>query len=101
MGLKYCTDDGITKFALLPRKMVLTSTVIKTEDRLYHNQTCDALDNLEHAQRKSFQRGYSRHVFTEKKTSIVLLEYNQIVLKLVFLHKHIIFQVCQRITKTL
>ena len=66
MGLKYCTDDGITKFALLPRKMVITSTVIKSEDRLYHNQICDALDNLEHAQGKSFQRGYSRHVFTEE-----------------------------------
>ncbi len=101
MGLKHCTDDGMTKFALLPRKMVINSTVLKSEDRLYHNKICDALDNLEHAQQKSFQRGYSHHVFTEKITSTALLEYNQTMLKLVFLHKHIIFQVCLCITTTL
>ncbi len=100
-GLNYCTDDKITKFALLPWKKVINSTVLKSGDRLYHNKICDALDNLEHAQQKSFQRGYSHHVFTEKITSTALLEYNQTMLKLVFLHKHIIFQVCLLIAKTL
>ncbi len=65
MGLKYCTEDGITKFALLPRIMVIHSTVIRNRDRPYHNKVCDALDDLEWVQYKSFQRGYSCHVFTD------------------------------------
>ncbi len=90
-GLKHCTDDGITKFALLPRKMVINSTVLKSEVRLYHNKICDALDNLEHAQQKSFQRDYSHHVFTEKNHKYCIDGVQPNCAKLTFLHNHFIF----------
>ncbi len=50
LGLKYYTDDGVTKFAWLPRNKVLHSTDIRNRDRAYQNKVCDALDNLECAQ---------------------------------------------------
>jgi len=64
-GIKYSSDECITKFCLLPRKDAIYSTIFRNDDCLYHNKVCDALDDLEQAQRVSFQRGHCRHVFTE------------------------------------
>ncbi len=65
MGLKYLTDDGVSKFALFSKNKVINSTLIKYGDRFYHNKVCDALDDLEYAQFKSFQWGHSCHIFTD------------------------------------
>ncbi len=64
-GLKHSSDKCINKFCFLPRKDAIYSTVFRNDDRLYHNKVCDALDDLEQAQRLSFQRGHCWHVFTE------------------------------------
>ncbi len=53
-------------FALLPRNKVLYSTDIRNGDRAHHNKVCDALDDLEHAQYKSFQKDIPV-VFTENE----------------------------------
>ncbi len=65
------TINEIEILALLPRKMVIDSTVLKDGDRLYHNKICDALGKLEHDQFKSFQSGHSRYDFYWKHTQVL------------------------------
>ncbi len=101
MGLKYCIDDGITKFALLPRKMVINSTVLKSGDRLYQKKICDALDDLEHAQQKSFQRGNSCYVITENTHKYYIAGVQPICAEIGISLQTYYFPVCLIIPKTL
>ncbi len=101
MGLKYCTDDGITKFALLPRKMVINSTVLKSGDRLYQKKICDALDDLEHAQQKSFQRGNSCYVITENTHKYYIAGVQPICAEIGISLQTYYFPVCLIIPETL